>query len=85
MNGPKVYARLSSVAKDFLAKEYKVDRPKFILPYEYLGTGANLTAKASEEEIADIHRYLSPSALKKDVVEEFGNADSFGKSLDLVG
>jgi hypothetical protein len=49
-----------------------------------LGAGANLTAKVPDE-IADIHKYLSPSALKKDVVEEFGNAESFAKALDIVG
>ena len=84
MIGPKVYAELSSVAKDFLTREYRVERPKVVPTYEYLGAGANLTAKALEE-VSDIHKYLSPSALKKDVVEEFGNAESFAKALDIVG
>ena len=67
-----------------MATEYKVERPKVVPPYEYLSAGANLTARVSDE-VADIHRYLSPSALKKDVFDEFGDVDSFGKSLDLVG
>lgn len=83
MIGPKVYAELSSVAKDFLAREYKVESPKVAPPYEYLSAGANLTARVSDE-VADIHRYLSPSALKKDVFDEFGNTDSFAKALDIV-
>ncbi|MBO6180491.1 hypothetical protein J6O86_02245 [bacterium] len=84
MIGPKVYAELSSVAKEFLARESKVEKQKFVPPYQYLGAGANLTAKVPDE-VADIHKYLSPSALKKDVVEEFGNVESFAKALDIVG
>lgn len=72
MNGPKVYAELSSVAKDFLAKEYRAERPKFVPPYEYLGAGANLS-KMTEAVEPDIHKFLSQSAPAKVVAKEFGN------------
>ena len=84
MYGPKIYAELSSVAKDFLAREIKIQKAKVIPPYEYLGAGANISAKSSDE-VDDIHKYLSPCALKKDVINEFGDADSFGKIIDIVG
>ena len=40
MNGPKVYAKLSSVAEQFLNREHNIQKPKFIPKYEYLSSGA---------------------------------------------
>ncbi len=75
--GPQEYAKLSSAAKEFLAREYRVERPKFVPPYEYLGAGANLTQIPAVE--TGIHNFLSQSALTKNVAEEFG------KVIDILG
>jgi len=75
---PKTYPKLSSVAQEFLAREYKIERPKFVPPYEYLGTGANLLEKSEAPE-SNIHTFLSQTALAKNVAEEFG------KVIDVLG
>lgn len=77
MYGPKVYAELSSVARDFLAREVKIERPKFIPPYEYLSAGANLAPVI--EKPSEIHKFLSFAATDKKVSEEFG------KNIDILG
>lgn len=78
ISGPQTYAKLSSVAKEFLAREYKVERPKFVPPYEYLGAGANLLEKSIAPE-SNIHTFLSQTALTKNVAEEFS------KAIDILG
>jgi hypothetical protein len=77
MNGPKVYAKLSSVAEQFLNREHNIQKPKFIPKYEYLSSGANLPIQKAEED--SIHKFLGASAITKNIEEEFGNA------LDIVG
>ena len=77
ISGPQTYAKLSSVAKEFLEREIKIERPKFIPPYEYLGAGANLAPVV--EKPSEIHRFLGFAASDKNVSEEFG------KAIDILG
>lgn len=76
INGPQTYAKLSSVAKEFLKRKHEIVRPKLLERYEYLGAGANLTGKAVETE-SQIHKFLSQSAVTETVRSEFGKAIDF--------
>lgn len=77
ISGPQTYAKLSSVAKEFLKRKYPITRPK-VVEYEYVSAGSNLSPKPEIAE-SGIHNFLSQTALTKNVAEEFG------KAIDILG
>ena len=77
MTGQKIYAPLSSLAKQFLKSEQTMAKPIINKKYEYIGAGTNLPSVKTVND-SKIHEYLSPYDISEHVSKEFG------KNIDII-